>query len=185
MHTLYFLVSHNRDEVYRLCKKLAVLHHGKVEVTGAKKRNFSKSSDCLCCCLNRVWKYCGVCCERADVILWRVEFKEKRSGFWKVKGAFLGIRACDIKVEKTKEHADIRCTVESVIESVADWIYFLRPVGAVRTLRMEISKIRCRFTKKDMRYSFPFRERRFCFWDSFSVQVFLKEKSCCRSACLV
>ena len=66
--------------------------------------------------------------------------KKRGADFEKVKGAFLGIRACDIKVEKTKEHADIRCTVESVIESVADWIYFLRPVGAVRTLRMEISK---------------------------------------------
>ena len=57
-----------------------------------------------------------------------------------MEGAFLGIRACNIKVEKTKEHADLRCTVENVTESVTDWIYFLRPVGAVRTLRMEISK---------------------------------------------
>ena len=57
-----------------------------------------------------------------------------------MEGAFLGIRACNIKVEKTKEHADLRCTVENVTESVTDWIYFLRPVGAVRTLRMEILK---------------------------------------------
>ena len=38
-------VSHNRDEVYRLCDKMAVIHNGKVEVTGRKKGNFQKSKD--------------------------------------------------------------------------------------------------------------------------------------------
>ena len=117
--------------MYRLCKKLAVLHHGKVEVTGEKREIFRNPQTVSAAALTG--------CENiaAFVVKEQTLYCEE----WNLKKrAFLGIRACDIKVEKTKEHADIRCTVESVIESVADWIYFLRPVGAVRTLRMEISK---------------------------------------------
>ncbi|MFR5557098.1 MAG: hypothetical protein ACLTKE_09850 [Coprococcus sp.] len=46
-HYILF-VSHNRDEVYRLCKKLAVMHHGKVEVTGEKEKFFRNPQDGLC-----------------------------------------------------------------------------------------------------------------------------------------
>jgi len=138
-HTILF-VSHNRDEVYRLCKKLAVLHHGKVEVTGEKREIFRNPQTVSAAALTGCENIAAFVVKEQTLYCEEWNLKKRGADFEKVKGAFLGIRACDIKVEKTKEHADIRCTVESVIESVADWIYFLRPVGAVRTLRMEISK---------------------------------------------
>lgn len=138
-HTILF-VSHNRDEVYRLCKKLAVLHHGKVEVTGEKREIFRNPQTVSAAALTGCENIAAFVVKEQTLYCEEWKLKKRGADFEKVKGAFLGIRACDIKVEKTKEHADIRCTVESVIESVADWIYFLRPVGAVRTLRMEISK---------------------------------------------
>lgn len=138
-HTILF-VSHNRDEVYRLCKKLAVLHHGKVEVTGEKREIFQNPQTVSAAALTGCENIAAFVVKNQTLYCEEWNLKKREADFEKVEGAFLGIRACDIKVEKTKEHADIRCTVESVIESVADWIYFLRPVGAVRTLRMETSK---------------------------------------------
>lgn len=138
-HTILF-VSHNRDEVYRLCKKLAVLYHGKVEVTGKKREIFQNPQTVSAAALTGCENIAAFVVKNQMLYCEEWNLKKRKADFEKVEGAFLGIRACDIKVEKKKEHADIRCTVESVIESVADWIYFLRPVGAVRTLRMEISK---------------------------------------------
>lgn len=133
-------VSHSRDEVYRLCRRLAVLHHGKVEVIGEKREIFRNpktvSAAALTGCENIakfVVKDELLCCEE-----WNL--KKKKTGLEKVEGNFLGIRACDIQVEKKAEKADVRCMVESVMESVTEWIYFLRPYGAAKTLRMEIAK---------------------------------------------
>ena len=117
-----------------------MLHHGKVEVTGEKREIFRNPQTVSAAALTGCENIAAFVVKEQTLYCEEWNLKKRGADFEKVKGAFLGIRACDIKVEKTKEHADIRCTVESVIESVADWIYFLRPVGAVRTLRMEISK---------------------------------------------
>lgn len=139
VHTILF-VSHDRDEVYRLCRKMAVLHRGKVEVCGDKREIFQQpqtvSAAVLTGCENiaeYIWKDEILYCE-----VWN--FKKREMNFKSEAGAFLGVRACDIKVEQEKEKADMRCKVERVIESAAVWIYLLRPFEAKRILRMEISK---------------------------------------------
>ena len=163
MHTLYIFVSHNRDEVYRLCKKLAVLHHGKVEVTGEKREIFRNPQTVSAAALTGCENIAAFVVKEQTLYCEEWNLKKRGADFEKVKGAFLGIRACDIKGgenERTCRH-QVHCGKCDRICRGLD--LFFKTSWCGKDIADGDFENRCRFTKKDMRYSFPFRERRFCF----------------------
>lgn len=133
-------VSHNRDEVYRLCDKMAVIHNGKVEVTGEKKEIFRNPKTVSAAILTGCKNITEIVTEGQYIYCKDWNIRKRIVCSEKVIGKALGIRAHDIKVTKKREYADAKCVVEHVIESTFDMIYLLRPDGAKKALRMELPK---------------------------------------------
>ena len=133
-------VSHNRDEVYRLCDKMAVIHNGKVEVTGEKKEIFKNPRTVSAAILTGCKNITEMVTEGQYIYCKDWNIRKRIVCSEKVIGKALGIRAHDIKVIKEREYADAKCVVEDVIESTFDMIYLLRPDGAKKPLRMQLPK---------------------------------------------
>ena len=133
-------VSHNRDEVYRLCDKMAVIHNGKVEVTGEKKEIFKNPRTVSAAILTGCKNITEMVTEGQYLSCKDWNIRKRIVCSEKVIGKALGIRAHDIKVIKEREYADAKCVVEDVIESTFDMIYLLRPDGAKKPLRMQLPK---------------------------------------------
>lgn len=131
-------VSHNRDEVYRLCDRMGIIYRGKMQEIGEKHKIFKHprtvSSAILTGCKNISKVSDG---EDGNIRMddWKIEIRVPEGK----KSPFVGIRAHDIEVVQMHE-ADALCVVERVIESPFDMIYLLWVEGAEKGLRMEISK---------------------------------------------
>ena len=119
-------VSHNRDEVYRLCDKMAVIHNGKVEVTGEKKEIFKNPKTVSAAILTGCKNITEIVTEGQYIYCKDWNIRKRIVCSEKVIGKSLGIRAHDIKVIKEREYADAKCVVEHVIESTFDMIYLLK-----------------------------------------------------------
>lgn len=139
-HRTMLFVSHNRDEVYRLCERMGIIHHGRLEVTGEKREIFknpkTKSAAILTGCKN----ISRMVCEKGGEVClkdWNITKKIYKADAGQYQS--IGIRAHDIRIAEEKE-ADAECVVERVIESPFDMIYMLRADGAEKILRFEVPK---------------------------------------------
>lgn len=129
------LVSHNRDEIYRLCDKMGVIHCGHMEVCGRKKEIFQNpqtvSAAILTGCKN-IMEAVG---------------NRKENGITHV-----GIRAHDIqmyeatdeyetKIEEDSGNFRMLAVVERKIEAPFDYIYVVRLKAREKeSVRVEIPK---------------------------------------------
>ncbi|MFR8736005.1 MAG: sulfate/molybdate ABC transporter ATP-binding protein [Butyricicoccus sp.] len=128
-------VTHNRDEVYRLCDTVCVLNKGKsdpketVKLFRAPATRVLMISGCSClCCRGKMGEalFCGD---------WNVTLKTALHVPENI--AYVGVRAHYFTTEGT-ENA-IPCTVERVVENPFSTVVMLQTTGAGR-LRWELDK---------------------------------------------
>lgn len=129
-------VSHDRDEVFRLSSKIAVLDRGKIEVFGEKKRVFAepqtKNAAILTGCKNisRAEKLGE---HRVRAVDWNLELDTAQEVG---QAAFVGIRMHDMALS-----ADgIDCRVESVTENPFSYTLFVCPTPQSAPLGWEVEK---------------------------------------------
>ena len=121
------LVSHDRDEVYRMADRVAVMNGGRVEVCGAKKDVFAapktKTGALLTGCKNiSALEKCGAGCYAAD---WGAALPDAALP---ESARYVGIRMHDVRPGEG-ENA-LRCRVTEVVENPFSVTVLLRPVGA-------------------------------------------------------
>ncbi|MDD6160811.1 MAG: ATP-binding cassette domain-containing protein [Oscillospiraceae bacterium] len=122
------LVSHDRDEVYRMADRIAVMDHGRIEALGEKRAVFAapgtKSGAMLTGCKNiSAIKRIGD--DRVYAVDWGMELSVDRLP---ERARFVGIRMHDV-LPNGGENA-FRCRVVEVIENPFSVTVMLMPVGA-------------------------------------------------------
>ena len=125
------LVSHNRDEVYRLSSRVAIVNDGHVEALDENHAVFSdpktRSGAVLTGCKNisRAERRSG---GRVYAVDWGMELAAQGS---LPNPAYVGIRMHDIRPLRTGEAAENACwcRVEEVIENPFSYTVMLRPEG--------------------------------------------------------
>ena len=121
------LVSHDRDEVFRMADSIAVMHDGKIEICGEKRSVFrnptTKTSAVLTGCKNisRLERRAEGRIYAAD---WGMELHVSGDTS---NAAWLGIRMHDIC--KGGEENAFRCRVVGEIENPFSYTIMLRPIG--------------------------------------------------------
>lgn len=113
------IVSHNRDEVYNLCSKIAIIENGRIALTGNTKEIFRNPKKVVaarltgCKNISRIERLTDYSLKALewDLIL---QTKEKISS--EVK--FVGIRAHDIRISPDLKHENSHiCKVQRINES--------------------------------------------------------------------
>lgn len=133
------LVSHDRDEVYRMSDKVAVMQNGRIEVMGEKREVFTapktKNGAILTGCKNI--SEVKILDENHFMALdWGLEFYVPNIPE-NVK--YIGIRMHDIQAGEGENH--FRCFVEEVIENTFSYTLLLRGVeGGIKTFGWEVDK---------------------------------------------
>ena len=139
------LVSHNRDEVFRLSDEVAIMHDGRIETTGEKKAVFAnprtRNGAILTGCKN-VSPIQATGERRARAVDWGVELALPASA----DGVqYVGIRMHDVRLADAQgEPNAFLCRVEETIENPFSCTVLLRPEGAARPIGWELDKERWR-----------------------------------------
>ena len=139
------LVSHNRDEVFRLSDEVAIMHDGRIETTGEKKAVFAnprtRNGAILTGCKN-VSPIRATGERRARAVDWGVELALPASA----DGVqYVGIRMHDVRLAEAQgEPNAFLCRVEETIENPFSCTVLLRPEGAARPIGWELDKERWR-----------------------------------------
>ena len=139
------LVSHNRDEVFRLSDEVAIMHDGRIETTGEKKAVFAnprtRNGAILTGCKN-VSPVEATGERRARAVDWDVELALPASA----DGVqYVGIRMHDVRLADAQgEPNAFLCRVEETIENPFSCTVLLRPEGAARPIGWELDKERWR-----------------------------------------
>lgn len=126
------LVSHNRDEVYRMADNIAIMGIGKIETFGEKKAVFAspgtKTGAMLTGCKN-ISAIEWLDKRRIYATDWGVELSIKETT---QNIRYVGIRMHDVHPNGMEN--SIRCKVVEVIENPFSMTIMLRPVGAENTV---------------------------------------------------
>lgn len=133
------LVSHDRDEVYRMADKVAVMYGGHVEAVGEKREVFAspvtKNGAVLTGCKN-ISKI-KILDENHFIALdWGLELYVPKIP---KDASYAGIRMHDIQAGEGENH--FRCVVEEIVENPFSYTLWLRPAeGGEKTFGWEIDK---------------------------------------------
>lgn len=126
------LVSHDRDEVYRMADRIAVMNHGQIDACGDKKTVFNepmtKTSAMLTGCKN-----ISAVRRLDDNNIYAVDWGMKlsvRGGF--EDAAFIGIRMHYLRPGGGEN--SVLCRVVEEIENTFSYIIMLRPEGSKDTV---------------------------------------------------
>ena len=144
------LVSHNRDEVFRLSDEVAIMHDGRIETTGEKKAVFAdpktRNGAILTGCKN-VSPIQATGERRARAVDWGVELALPASA----DGVqYVGIRMHDVRLADAQgEPNAFLCRVEETIENPFSCTVLLRPEGAASPIGWELDKERWRQTRAE------------------------------------
>lgn len=138
-------VSHNRDEVYRLCKEVCVIHEGKSEPPVSADQLFHSPSSLPSALLSGCKNYsraekAGPC--RVHALDWGCELETACEVPEDIR--YIGVRAHFVRPAKEGESNAIPCGVSRVTEELFSTAVMLRPEGAADgefgRLRMELPK---------------------------------------------
>jgi molybdate transport system ATP-binding protein len=129
-------VSHDRDEVYRLCDSVCVLTNGKSEPKSAVQELFHMPRTLAACLITGCKNYSRI--ERLDETHVKADSWDAalRVSGLPEGAAYAGVRAHDVKPGGGEN--EIRCTVERRVEDLFSDIMMLRTPGG-GMLRMEAS----------------------------------------------
>lgn len=132
------LVTHDRDEAYRMSNRVAVMQGGRIEAVGEKKAVFAapgtKNSAILTGCKN-ISRAKALDETHLMALDWGVELyapcipKDLE---------YVGIRMHHIREGTGENH--FRCTVEEIIENPFSYTFLLRAAGGEETFGWEIDK---------------------------------------------
>ena len=134
------LVSHSREEVYRLCNEICVMSNGKSEDLMNKKELFKNPktfSSCLISGCKNFSEIEKISENRLRALDWDIELEtfEKILESHKI----LGIRAHLIEFEKTDENS-FEVEVDRVVEDIFTYIILVRRKNARKSIRVEVDK---------------------------------------------
>ena len=124
------LVSHDRDEVYRLADRIVVMEHGHVETSGTKKAVFrdpqTRAAAVLTGCKNI--SRAALCADgTVDAADWGLRLQ--KPGF---SGSCIGIRMHDVQPGRGEN--EVLCDVAEVIDNPFSFTVMLRPAGRTDTV---------------------------------------------------
>ena len=137
-------VSHNRDEVYRLCDSVCVMNQGRSEPRHPVKDLFAAPATLAACLLtgcknfSRIRRLDG---NSIDAIDWGGTFKTAAAA--QDQQDWLGVRAHYIKSAAGPGENNLLCKVDRVIDSVFSTIVILQAPGTgsdFSRIRMELGK---------------------------------------------
>lgn len=134
------LVSHSREEVYRLCNEICVMSNGKSEDLMNKKELFKNPktfSSCLISGCKNFSKIEKISENRLRALDWNIELETSDTILEEHK--ILGIRAHLIELEKSDENS-FEVEVERVVEDVFTYIILVRKKDAKNSIRIEVDK---------------------------------------------
>lgn len=134
------LVSHSREEVYRLCNEICVMSNGKSEDLMNKKELFKNPktfSSCLISGCKNFSKIEKISENRLRALDWNIELETSDAILEEHK--ILGIRAHLIELEKSDENS-FAVEVERVVEDVFTYIILVRKKDAKNSIRIEVDK---------------------------------------------
>ncbi|MCI5648496.1 MAG: sulfate/molybdate ABC transporter ATP-binding protein [Fusicatenibacter sp.] len=125
------LVSHDRDEVFRMSDKIAVMHDGAIEACGSKSEVFdnpkTRNSAILTGCKN-ISRIRILDEMRVEALDWGIQVKLSKPA----KGySFIGIRMHDIVQGQSKENRYC-CKVVEEIENPFSYTIMVKPKGAMQ-----------------------------------------------------
>jgi molybdate transport system ATP-binding protein len=142
--TLY--VSHNRDEVYRLCRRVCTMNRGRNEEVRTVRELFESPNTLASSLLSGCKNYSRV--ERLDehrihAVDWNVDLRCDADVADDVR--YVGVRAHCVKIADAAEKNVFPCRVLRVIEDVFSTIVNLQPLNApggrdFSRIRLELSK---------------------------------------------
>lgn len=140
-------VSHNRDEIYRICNSIAVIDNGNIDAYGNRDYIFSKpptmAAAQLTGCKN-ISKIDILDENTVEAVDWGCTIKFK----YKIKGIpkYLGIRAHYVDIVNYNSDNNIfKCCVDSIVESPFTVMIYLniiddKPYKGTKHLRCEVEK---------------------------------------------
>ena len=134
------LVSHSREEVYRLCNKICVMCKGKSEELMKKKELFKNPktfSSCLISGCKNFSEIEKISENRLIAKDWNVELETNDVILENHK--VLGVRAHFIEFVKSEENS-FEVEIDKVIEDVFTFIILVRKKGARKSIRVEVTK---------------------------------------------
>ena len=134
-----FLVSHDRDEVYRMSDKVAVMQDGRIETLGTKHEVFAapgtKNGAILTGCKN-ISKVKVLDDNHLLALDWGLELYVPKISD---SVEYVGIRMHDMQAGEGENH--FRCRVEEVIENPFSYTLLLQAVpGVEKTFGWEVDK---------------------------------------------
>lgn len=135
-------VSHNQDEVYRLCQRACVLTNGKSEQTARVDELFSaprtRTAALLSGCKN-LSRARMLDATHAEALDWGVTLTLPEGA--EADFGFLGIRAHFIRLCTAPEEQNaVPCTIVKIMEDVFSTLVMLKTPGGKTELRAELSK---------------------------------------------
>ena len=134
------LVSHSREEVYRLCNEICVMSKGKSEELMEKKdlfKNPKTFSSCLISGCKNFSEIEKISENRLRAKDWDVELET--SDMILENHKVLGVRAHFIEFIKSEENS-FEVEIDKVIEDVFTFIILVRKKGARKSIRVEVTK---------------------------------------------
>ena len=126
------LVSHDRDEVFRLSEKIVMLKDGTVDTFGSKDEVFAnpetRNAALLTGCKN-ISRAVPIDDTHVRAVDWGVDLK---TGSGAAKARYVGIQTHDIRAGEGDN--SIFCRVTEVIENPFSYTVMLTPVGAANSI---------------------------------------------------
>lgn len=139
-------VSHNREEVYRLCENVSVISKGKNEEPIAVKELFKNPKSLSAALLTGCKNYSNIEKVSSNEVM-ALDWGEKLTINKEVKEVdkYIGIRAHHILLTDEIDENTIKCRVVKSIEEVFTTIVLLKPIKS--NFDSDYSKIRIEVTK--------------------------------------
>lgn len=135
------LVSHNRDEIYRLCNRVAVYHNGHLDVIGEKKQVFAnpgtETAAVLTGCRN-VLRALPVDDHKVKIPGWNTELYTELPV--NDRTLAVGIRAHFFACVPSDGANVIACRMDSIIDSPFETTAYVRPEGGTDLLCWKADK---------------------------------------------
>lgn len=135
------VVSHDRDEIYRLCDQIAVYENGSLVCFGPKKQIFDQPPNCAAAILTgcrNVLAARPLGAHTLDVPGWGTCLKTSLSIDAETQA--IGVRAHSFQAVRVAAENTLTCRLEYAVESPFEQIVYLRPVGGGERLCWKTDK---------------------------------------------
>ena len=143
-------VSHNRDEVYRICDWVCVFDNGRAEPVARVKEMFENPGTLSACRLSGCKNYTRIV-PKGDRRFWAADWGVELTSETEIKEGvqYAGVRAHHVRLAEEAGVNAFPCKVLRVSEELFGITVMLEPIGAQKD--SEFTKIRLESAKEDWR----------------------------------